>query len=121
MSRPRSADRPTEYVRTAPAPPTNAAAGKRLLAAKPGRQVGDRQRRAEPRARRHSEQVGIDERVAEHALIGRARERSIPPTSAASTTRGMRISHRIDSSVAESEEETPGMRRRSASELAMPP
>ncbi len=33
----------------------------------------------------------------------------------------MRISHRIDSSVAESEEDTPGTCRRSASELAMPP
>ncbi len=45
----------------------------------------------------------------------------MPPTSAASTTRGIRMSQRIDSSVAESDEVTPGKCSFSPIELSTGP
>ena len=51
-------------------PPPGAGSRRRL----PGR-VRDHERRAEPGPGRHAEQVRVGERVAEHALVGRARGR----------------------------------------------
>ena len=47
----------------------------------------------EPRTGRHPEQVRVGQRVAQHALVGRAAGRQRAPTSAASTTRGSRRFH----------------------------
>ena len=100
-SRSRPAERLTRYVSiTATRPPDERSRRDQSLPAERTREIHDRDGRAEPGAGGDAEEVRVGEGVSEHALVGRTRRaRASIPTSAASTTRGMRMSQRIDSSI----------------------
>ena len=121
-SRSRRAERPTAYVSmTATDPPTKAATGSILCPRSPSGRYAIAMVAPRPAPAATPSRYGSASGLRKTPWYVAPASASIAPTSAARTTRGTRISHRIASSVGESDVETPGTPSRAAADSSTAP